>query len=92
MTDKTMETKRCISCDEIRPLDRFAMERRRNKPAKIRHVCKECTNATLRKKRAAKKAVHRLQAKEEAQKLSPETRMTDRELQRRLRAVEGMGY
>jgi hypothetical protein len=52
----------------------------------------ECTNLALRKKRQAKRIANRItiRSEQEAKVSTSDLRMTEKEYQRRLRAVEGM--
>lgn len=82
-------TKRCSKCDVARDISRFQNAQRR-KDGTMRHrtVCKDCVNLSRKRGRAAKRAAMLIDAR--VQKVAPETRMTEKERQRRLRAVEGM--
>ena len=85
-----IETKRCNKCDIVRTIDRFAKDSRCK--GKYRNICKDCTNLTLQKQRRAKRDAARLTAKreQEARTSVSDIRMTEKEHQRRLRAVEAM--
>jgi hypothetical protein len=94
-----MNTKRCSTCEEVRSLDRFQKDSGKMKrlgDGKVYHrtTCKDCANQRLRKRRDAERMQTQLSnaVDRPARLVSFESRMTEKELQRRLRAVEGMGY
>jgi hypothetical protein len=55
-----------------------------------RTTCKDCANQMLRRRREAKRMQIRIS--HAVDRPANESRMTEKELRRRLRAVEGMGY
>ena len=87
--NRPSETKRCISCDEVRTLDRFQTKTLKDGTVSARPTCKDCSNRKTRQRRNAQRALKRIESN--GNRVIIDDRMTERERQCRMRAVEGMG-